>query len=79
MSFDEYVVTRSPALLRFAAAVLTGDVHLAEDLVQTALVKAHRHWRTVAAADHPDAYVRQGHGDDAHLGRTAQAPRPRAP
>src|SRR3954451_1980148 len=58
MTFDEYVVSRSPSLLRFAA-VLTGDVQLAEDLVQTALVKAHRHWRTVAAADHSDAYVRR--------------------
>ena len=58
MTFDEYVVARSPALLRFGAA-LTGDRHLAEDLVQTALVKTHRHWRTVAAADHPDAYVRR--------------------
>jgi RNA polymerase sigma-70 factor (sigma-E family) len=58
VTFDEYVVTRSPALLRFAAA-LTGDRHLAEDLVQSALVKAHRHWRTVAGADHPDAYVRK--------------------
>jgi RNA polymerase sigma-70 factor (sigma-E family) len=58
VTFDEYVVSRSPALLRFAAA-LTGDAHLAEDLVQSALVKAHRHWRTVSAADHPDAYVRK--------------------
>jgi RNA polymerase sigma-70 factor (sigma-E family) len=58
VSFDEYVVARSPALLRFGAA-LTGDAHLAEDLVQQALVKAHRHWRTVSGADHPDAYVRR--------------------
>jgi RNA polymerase sigma-70 factor (sigma-E family) len=58
VTFDEYVVARSPALLRFAAA-LTGDAHLAEDLVQSALVKAHRHWRTISAADHPDAYVRR--------------------
>jgi RNA polymerase sigma-70 factor (sigma-E family) len=58
VTFDEYVVARSPALLRFGAA-LTGDAQHAEDLVQSALVKAHRHWRTVAAADHPDAYVRR--------------------
>ena len=58
MTFDEYVLSRSPALLRFGAA-LTGDAHLAEDLVQSALVKAHRHWRTVSTADHPDAYVRK--------------------
>lgn len=58
MDFDEYVVTRSPALLRFGAA-LTGDVQLAEDLLQTALVKAYRHWRAVTSADHPDAYIRR--------------------
>jgi RNA polymerase sigma-70 factor (sigma-E family) len=58
VTFDEYVVSRSPALLRFGAA-LTGDPYLAEDLVQSALVKAHRHWRTVSTADHPDAYVRR--------------------
>lgn len=58
VTFDEYVVTRSSALLRFGAA-LTGDAHLAEDLVQSALVKAYKHWRAVSAADHPDAYVRR--------------------
>lgn len=58
LDFDEYVVTRSPALLRFGAA-LTGDRHDAEDLVQAALVKAYRRWRSVCQADHPDAYVRR--------------------
>ncbi|RKS68574.1 RNA polymerase sigma-70 factor (sigma-E family) [Motilibacter peucedani] len=57
-AFDEYVVARSAALLRFAF-VLTGDAHLAEDLLQGALLKAHRNWQRVAATDHPDAYVRR--------------------
>lgn len=56
--FDEYVAARSAALLRFAH-VLTGDVHLAEDLLQVALVKTYRHWSKISRLDHPDAYVRR--------------------
>lgn len=58
MTFEEYVAARGPALLRFAY-VLTTDQHLAEDLVQSALADAYRHWRKVARAEHPDAYVRR--------------------
>lgn len=58
MDFAEYVAARGPALERFAY-VLTGDRHRAQDLVQTALLKAYRRWRWVARADHPDAYVRR--------------------
>ena len=58
MEFDEYVAARSQALLRFAY-VLTGDADRAEDLTQTALADALRHWRRVSRADHPDAYVRK--------------------
>lgn len=57
MSFEDYVAARLPALMRFAF-VLCGDAHSAEDLVQTALMKAYRQWKRVCAADHPDAYVR---------------------
>jgi RNA polymerase sigma-70 factor (sigma-E family) len=56
--FRDYVTSRSPALLR-TAYLLVGDRSLAEDLVQTALAKAYRHWDRVAAAGSPDAYVRQ--------------------
>jgi RNA polymerase sigma-70 factor (sigma-E family) len=56
--FREFVVARSPALLGMAYA-LTADRGLAEDLLQTALLKTYRHWRTVRASDHPDAYVRR--------------------
>lgn len=56
--FEQYVAARGPALLRLAL-VLTGDAHLAEDLVQNALTDAYRHWRRVRRADHPDAYVRR--------------------
>ncbi|MFG1927068.1 SigE family RNA polymerase sigma factor [Cryptosporangium sp. NPDC048952] len=54
-SFDSYVAAEGAALLRFAH-VLTGDHHLAEDLVQEALVKAHRRWNRV---DRPGAYVKK--------------------
>jgi RNA polymerase sigma-70 factor (sigma-E family) len=58
VDFEAYVATRGPALLTFAY-VLTGDAQLAEDLTQTALGQAYRHWRRVERADHPDAYVRK--------------------
>lgn len=54
-SFDSYVSAQGAALLRFAH-VLTGDHHLAEDLVQEALVKAHRRWSRI---DRPGAYVKK--------------------
>lgn len=56
MEFDEYVAARRSALVR--SAVLLGcAVSDAEDVVQTALLKCHRHWKRVARADRPDAYV----------------------
>jgi RNA polymerase sigma-70 factor (sigma-E family) len=58
VEFSEYVAARGTALERFAY-VLSGDAHLAQDLVQTALLKAYRRWRWVARAEHPDAYVRR--------------------
>jgi RNA polymerase sigma-70 factor (sigma-E family) len=56
VSFERYVTERGPSLLRLAY-VLTGDPHRAEDLTQTALADAYRHWRKVAVAGQPDAYV----------------------
>ena len=41
--FNEFVVARSPALMR-TAYLLTQDHQLAEDLVQTALFKAALGW-----------------------------------
>jgi RNA polymerase sigma-70 factor (sigma-E family) len=58
MDFEDYVVARGRALERYAF-VLAGDAHLAQDLVQTALLRAYRRWRWVERADHPDAYVRR--------------------
>lgn len=58
MGFEEFVAAQGQSLLRLAF-VLTRDRHLAEDLTQTALADAYRHWRKVRAADDPTAYVRR--------------------
>lgn len=54
--FDEFVVARSPALLR-TATLLLGDRTDAEDLLQTALLRVARHWSK--AIENPDAYTRR--------------------
>ena len=54
--FHAFVVARTPSLSR-TAYLLTGDAHLAEDLVQTALFKAARSWRRIQGQ--PEAYVRR--------------------
>jgi RNA polymerase sigma-70 factor (sigma-E family) len=56
--FGEYVEARTGALLRLAY-LLCGDPHTAEDIVQDALVRAHRRWDRVTQAGSPDAYVRR--------------------
>ena len=62
--FREFVTARWSALLRMAY-LLTGDHGRAEDLVQNALVRVHRHWAKVLAEDDgseergPEAYVRK--------------------
>lgn len=54
--FEEYVAARRGALLR-TAYLLTGSHADADDLVQTALIKAVPHWRRIA--DDPEPYVRR--------------------
>jgi RNA polymerase sigma-70 factor (sigma-E family) len=56
VDFDEFVVGRSPALLR-TAVLLLGNRDDAEDLLQTALLRVARHWSR--ALDNPDAYARR--------------------
>ncbi|MEU8650062.1 SigE family RNA polymerase sigma factor [Streptomyces sp. NPDC048737] len=56
--FQEFVRARWSGLVR-TAYLLTGDVHHAEDLTQTALAKAYRSWRRIARSDNPEAYVRR--------------------
>jgi RNA polymerase sigma-70 factor (sigma-E family) len=56
--FADFVAARSPSLLR-TAWLLTGDSHLAEDLVQTALAKAWPRWGSLRRRDSPEVYVRR--------------------
>ena len=56
--FRAFVVAHRSALLR-TAYMLTGDRGHAEDLVQTALLKACRHWPRVTERGDPSAYVRR--------------------
>lgn len=55
-AFEDFVLARSRALIR-TAYLLTGDAHLAEDLVQTALFKAARAWHRIEGD--PEPYVRR--------------------
>jgi RNA polymerase sigma-70 factor (sigma-E family) len=56
--FAEFVDREQRGLLRLAV-LLTGDRGHAEDLVQTALLKAYRHWARISAPGPPTAYVRR--------------------
>lgn len=55
--FEGFVTARGPRLLR-AAWLLTGDAHLAEDLVQTVLAKMWPKWHRIAE-ENPEAYARR--------------------
>ena len=56
-AFADFVTREWSRLVR-VAFLLTGDVGRAEDLVQQALVKVHRHWSRVHADGYPYAYTR---------------------
>ena len=56
--FEEYVTARRDQLVR-TAYLLTGDVHQAEDLVQTALIRIWPRWTRVSGVQDIDAYVRR--------------------
>lgn len=57
--FRSYVGEQRPALLRAATLLAAGDVHLAEDLVQTALTKLYLTWPNFRAASNPAGYARR--------------------
>jgi RNA polymerase sigma-70 factor (sigma-E family) len=58
VTFEQFAVARLPSLLRYAI-VLTGDPHLAQDVVQEVLARAQVRWRRISEADSPEAYVRR--------------------
>ena len=57
-AFRGFVAARGHALIR-TAYLLTGDQQLAEDLVQTALERAVRHWSSIRDVGAAEAYVRR--------------------
>ena len=56
--FEGWVHARSAWLAR-SAYLLTGDVHLAEDLVQDTLARVAQHWSRISRRGDPDAYARR--------------------
>ncbi|WP_250002393.1 SigE family RNA polymerase sigma factor [Actinoplanes sp. M2I2] len=56
--YAHFVRTRTTALLR-SAYLLTGDQHLAEDLVQEALARTHRAWARLDRPENAEAYARK--------------------
>lgn len=56
--FEEWVLARQAALSR-SATLLTGDVHLAEDLVQETLARVAQRWSRLVRRGDPDAYARR--------------------
>lgn len=57
-SFEAYARERGATLARHAY-LLTGDHHLAEDLVQQTLLRVAGRWRRIVADGDPDPYVRR--------------------
>ncbi len=54
--FEEFVSTRSPALLRTAYLLCGGDRGAAEDLLQDVLERVYPKWRRISGD--PEAYIR---------------------
>src|SRR5690242_8769142 len=58
VEFEGWLAAREAALQR-TAYLLTGDVHTAQDLVQTTLAKMYLAWPRISRRDHVDAYARR--------------------
>ena len=56
--FDDFLRAELAGLARFAGA-LTGDRHLAEDVLSDALLTVTSRWKRISAMEHPVAYVRR--------------------
>src|SRR4051812_45920989 len=56
--FEDFVTARRAELVR-TAFLLCGDPHEAHDLVQVALMRVHRRWRSITRTDAPEVYARK--------------------
>jgi RNA polymerase sigma-70 factor (sigma-E family) len=56
--FREFMAAHQRSLMR-TAYLLTGDAHLAEDLLQSVLIKVLGRWPKLAHVDSPQAYTRK--------------------
>lgn len=59
MDFDDFVGDQQASLLRTAITLMGGDLHSAEDLVQTALARCWLRWRRIGRMDYPHAYAQR--------------------
>lgn len=57
-SFEDFATGQVTPLLRYAT-VLTGDPHLAQDVVQECLLRAQQRWARISGVDAPAAYVKR--------------------
>ena len=55
---DDVARALLPGLLRYAT-VLTGDGHVAADIVQEVLLRAHVRWARISLLDRPDLYLKR--------------------
>ncbi len=55
--FDAFMTASWPSLYR-TAVLLTGDAHLAEDLLQITMGKVYKSWSRVSRVEHPRSYAR---------------------
>lgn len=58
VTFAQFAEARLTSLLRYAV-MLTGDPHLAADLVQETMLRIQTKWERVSEAGSPEAYVRR--------------------
>lgn len=56
--FREFMHARQQTLTR-TAYLLTGDAHLAEDLMQSVMLKVAEHWPRLVRRGSPEAYIRK--------------------
>ncbi|GLY92791.1 SigE family RNA polymerase sigma factor [Actinoplanes sp. NBRC 103695] len=58
MTFEDFVSARLGSLVRYAT-VVTWDPHLAEDITQNVLVRAHSRWSRIGGLDAPELYLKR--------------------